>query len=969
MSDSYTDITIVEANRLHSEEAKINNNENTALWQNNLQDIVHLEAGDKVSVQGAMVSERGAGQSSSIEIKGQSLGFKKQFDYTEQFQENACSTIPSLFERVNTFPTNDVIEIRDDELNFTIQYFMSANGHNQICLPRRFIYRGTASPGSQWGNADDMEAGMTFFRPFKDNFTFFDDYYQIVQTSPDNISGLKHFKLVKDNSRYTVMDRDVTHYTAASASGKLPNEFLRDPENAIYYPRVELKKLTMRPGFNSPEFVAEELTRQFQKITDEKVYEFRSPNDIADNVNDPGFPIRMYKTISTETYKPFQTAYTYLGHGDTYNDYKKDFDFYYTNGSGQTNASGFQWLSQYATIATKRPELYETGRECNFFDIIEADRYNGIMGATTSGIWSEDNNEITIEQDYNETNCRKWKAFFDAQDIYPEIWNTFSDSRSGYTAGDTINNSRWFHMNRYTNASMSFNASRADDAMLGWGGYKLHSWNQSQTENPLSAICPVFYDPSQKDTFYPIPPNASNIDLEPSQYTFGCMKCSTDTVVGRIKFSGSLFNGAKPVSAFFDMLRKDDTALPKVVRERKMGFDMHFSAPGMAYLQPFAGYSFRPGAYSTAVSTGNYNQSSGYYDTGAVAPLGVYSLDTSLYRDKLYIGADSPKINYNGTNFTLSNLHTAYNRGNNNIAGNPYKADLKSIGDGTADTESSTGVYKINPQEQYNDWTPDRKPYTFIRSGSNTSAREFNTNLQPWTIYDSFCGIFIKDINLSEIEWVNSLWDILGFSYKQFNGNGNNRSTRITNDNVNNLSIITTNAEVKQTDSKIYVQNQWESPLFNTMLPSTGTLLSGVNSNQLVPHFPEILKGADSIAIVADNLPTRMIRGYYTIRSNLLENTPFIGGKKNNTTMPVIGIVNKINAAGDFYSSYESDLQFTVTKPLRLASITVSIHDPDGSFARCSEQSAVLFKIQKPRQVTYNVLDELIQQESQGGRR
>ena len=103
-------------------------------------------------------------------------------------------------------------------------------------------------------------------------------------------------------------------------------------------------------------------------------------------------------------------------------------------------------------------------------------------------------------------------------------------------------------------------------------------------------------------------------------------------------------------------------------------------------------------------------------------------------------------------------------------------------------------------------------------------------------------------------------------------------------------------------------------------------------------------------------------------RSNLLENTPFIGGKKNNTLMPVIGIVNKINGAGDFYSSYESDLQFTVTKPLRLASITVSIHDPDGSFARCSEQSAVLFKIQKPRQVTYNVLEELIEQEQESPR-
>ncbi len=54
--NEYTDIKVIECNRLHSEEAKSKNNENFALWTNNLQDIIHLEHGDKVSVQDAMVS-------------------------------------------------------------------------------------------------------------------------------------------------------------------------------------------------------------------------------------------------------------------------------------------------------------------------------------------------------------------------------------------------------------------------------------------------------------------------------------------------------------------------------------------------------------------------------------------------------------------------------------------------------------------------------------------------------------------------------------------------------------------------------------------------------------------------------------------------------------------------------------------------------------------------------------------------
>ena len=68
--DQFSDIKIIECNRLHSEEAKSNNNENFSLWTNNLQDIMILNPKDQVSVYGAFVSERGAGQSSSIEIKG-----------------------------------------------------------------------------------------------------------------------------------------------------------------------------------------------------------------------------------------------------------------------------------------------------------------------------------------------------------------------------------------------------------------------------------------------------------------------------------------------------------------------------------------------------------------------------------------------------------------------------------------------------------------------------------------------------------------------------------------------------------------------------------------------------------------------------------------------------------------------------------------------------------------------------------
>ena len=143
-------------------------------------------------------------------------------------------------------------------------------------------------------------------------------------------------------------------------------------------------------------------------------------------------------------------------------------------------------------------------------------------------------------------------------------------------------------------------------------------------------------------------------------------------------------------------------------------------------------------------------------------------------------------------------------------------------------------------------------------------------------------------------------------------------------------------------------------------MPFGGTI-KDKTGDPVVRFYPEIIQETTSIQIIADNLPTRMIRPYYSIRSNILQNTPFIGGKVNNTQLPIIGIVNKMNSAGDFYTQEESPVEFTVTKSLRLASITTMITDPDGSYARCSEQSSVLIKIQKNRQVTFDVLQEILQ--------
>ena len=970
--DRYTDIQILECNRLHSEESKSNNNENYALYTNNLTDIVILNPGDRVSVYGAMVSERGAGQAQSIEIKGESLGVTKTFDFinlsfTTVDADTAKKRIDNSDEMRAIF-TTDTKEIFDNKGYFVCNYYIPANGHNYIDLPVRWwfgeidVNENYGSFHPNWILADNQSKGMSLADPFgmtdtglppgltePDRWDLYDDFYQI----PYADSNASLSKLKKDNSRYTIMVREYTYYSEQSASealgdtNKIPPRYLRTPEHHTYRVYRELKELNFPIGFNTPDFIASSITRQLQRVESENKFNYRS--DTNDNPYTPGFPIHITKSISTETFKPFNVA-GYIGQSSEFANVPRDTMESFINAS--TNLTdGWNYLAQFGVIACKRPELYETGR------LINRKTNNSISltaGSHLTLATYGDRYRINIPYTYTAL-LNDFKNFIRAQEKYPEVFNIFSDPRTLYDDRDNINNCRWVHINRYPNASMTLNttgsdAEQFDTATLGHGGYSYPPWNASK--KPMkSMILPIEYDPAQRDIFYEHP------DENLGQRTYGCF--GRDPNNDQIIIYGTKHNGSGST-----LLQKIYGTDGYIEDERKIGFDQHFSAPGMAYLLPCdlrpedPGQIFKANDHTDQIymNGGNTNQSN-YNSAGAVVP------------SQLYLGANAPELGWNGENFTISGLHTAMNQGNNFLAANPTATGLFAH---TRDTSGESDVvYKINPREDFCDWTPARKPFVtnFELSGYSaplktiTGAR-FNANLEPWRVYDCLTGIMIEDFGLTESQWSRSIWGLLGFSYKQFHSNTNTRLSVVDYTNVNDLSIVVTNSEIDEGDIKLYNQNMWGVPLFYNKLPLGGTIFDK-NDTAVVRYLPEIIQKTQSITIVAENLPTRMIRGYYTIRSNILQGTPFIGGKVNNTTMPIIGIVNKINGDGDFYFQEESSLVFTITKQMRIASITTMICDPDGSYARCSEQSTVLIKVQRDRSVTYNVLQEILQEQQQ----
>jgi len=206
----------------------------------------------------------------------------------------------------------------------------------------------------------------------------------------------------------------------------------------------------------------------------------------------------------------------------------------------------------------------------------------------------------------------------------------------------------------------------------------------------------------------------------------------------------------------------------------------------------------------------------------------------------------------------------------------------------------------------------------------------------------------------------------MGFSYNQFNGNKNTRLSRINNTNIKDLKYPTTNADIKITHTKNWDTNENGKPHYTDNLPTPFGLYKYDNNdgsyvNTYIQIYPNINVKTTSIELRAENFPTSMIKGYYTIRSDIVPQSVFVGGKSNITNMPIVGIVDKMNPQSDYYFGSESNIEFTIGKPMKLSSITVSIHDPDGSYANVNNSSSVLFKIQRQMNVSFNVIGDILQ--------
>ncbi len=403
--------------------------------------------------------------------------------------------------------------------------------------------------------------------------------------------------------------------------------------------------------------------------------------------------------------------------------------------------------------------------------------------------------------------------------------------------------------------------------------------------------------------------------------------------------------------------------------KRHIGYDPHFSAYGNAAI----------GLYTPSASGVNeieQNRSIGFVDMTTTGPISTGAPLTDVNEkskviNQVYLGSSNPKLTYDSTKdrFGFTEFYTPEYLGNNGAAGEATATNP--IVDGKA------LVYKVNKRLRRQNFCPGMGPYsqnasiqTYGSDGKKTltelSVDLPNRNIYPFSVMDCQSGISIESFGITdENTWNNSLLGILGFTYDQLQSPvsaSNTTQSRVNTGNIQQLNKVTTQAEIKAQDVLLYNQNIWGATMYHPNVITSCVLTQHNASASKVKYFQwtdPIVVDTGSLTVTAQGVPRKMLSPFFTIRSDLIDQTPYMGGPDSGERLPVMGHVNKSTDSGDFFVGGDDSIQFTITRQKPLSTITTAITDPDGRFSRVDDNSAIIYKIQRQNQLPINLVASL----------
>ena len=993
-------ITLVDCNRKQSAQYLGGNIGSKALFTCKLGEGIKVEQGDTISVHNSFISETGS-DDNAINFNDKILEKRNitstQITYFTPI--NACNDKIYGYERAEATNVTEEIVNKNNETYITYNYYKNANGENSVMLPRRWCYGIEARPvQANWDLQDQVPTGRCFQQQVVAEIElpaitgqflqqhFVDADYFYYQTGDSTLAPNENFfKLRNDNSRFTIFTQAYTYYGNQTAvyQWDLINASSDSPVNQTYIEYIEKLKINVEKGFSSPDAIAEKITSQLTAQEQPQVNKFSSN---ASWITGGTYPLittnrPLNVELNSPTYHTFNAISEKTNNYDTWNGYNASYNSSY----------GLDYISSYQFIGVKRPELWKKGREFSEFARL---RFNETaVGNNVQEVLTQSHQILEYELDHGEFDMnavgeytdliitqwlwegnddlmQKWSELFKEQYNYPELFENKNNIYQGYTPRET---NRFFHMNILGNASRpSYAGGLTTNQYLGWDYY---DENASQVEYLHSLPIFIDYDMNYENTktdgtswetglnygvFRRVRARGGTTD----HIAFQCVNRGNKMRLDYALLKPPLLNGDITTIPNILFLKNNDDSNPRgtVSYITNLGWDCHFNSYGNAVMGLMDGWArdmYHEEALGDMLPTG-YNAS---------------QVQSSKYSQKIYLGANEPKLNFNtiSQRFEWSDLHTAervqnrYNAGGVTTAGDTIVSEFGTAGD---------KVYKINKRLQGTSYTPDVLPYksnnTDITIAPNTYAVELlNPNLQGWTIYDQLSGIVIKDFGYTDKYWNEGIWGRLGFTYEQFNASRsdlNDISTRVGNTNRFNLPYAFTNAEVSQIDTIDFNTNIFGAGMYNLSLPSTMSFFKTNNAstefrlNMYYENFPAVTESAKSVKITAPNLPKKLNQGYYCIRTDVLDDSQFIGGADSGQLYPVISICQKSNDFGDFYSGGAGET-FTFTKPKTITEITTSIHDPDQTLANVDDSSAIIYKITKKLNPNrFNILNQVLEE-------
>ncbi len=605
----------------------------------------------------------------------------------------------------------------------------------------------------------------------------------------------------------------------------------------------------------------------------------------------------------------------------------------------------------------------------------------------TSWIYNTENLEALMELfdvqgNYDELFEGATKYWQDNQ-VFNNMYDTDGAGTQGWLPKATKDNSRFLHINRFDDELHSQDGIKPQTKFncLGDDGYTQFLYTNPAGNNfdTNHMTAPVFfkYDPNNRGKW------TSGYETDDLSYGF-----ATKTKINGnwyITLHPELCNGIRP-EVFQQRGGRSavTTWNPKNITAGKcrIGWDWHYNSWGNVVMLQNDGLPFQ--SYANEWSPGQM---------WADGIIDATNFDIFGKTQQTYIGANNCACVFDNVSnrFGFEYLHVP------EVVGNNYDSGQTDFVQGTKPGEevelkpiiadAGQEVYKINKRLHKWVFNSDMCPYTSLQGSIGSTVTRGgiemsppNVNLDLWTIYDSQMGVNlnfgksaqlgVNQFNRSQQEvWNNSLLGIMGFSYEQFNpkiiNSNNNNQARVNYRNLRSLYNPSTNSQIVNTDSSQFLLNPYGAIQYSTQLPYSlyipefafGQPPKTISTS----YIPAISQQTQSIKIEGVNLPQVVLKPYLTIRSDIISNSKYIGGSNSGLKMPIIAVVNKINADKD-YIQLEGSETFTITEPCKFSDITTAICDPSGELALVDDGSAVIYKITKIDNLTkYDVRAEFLE--------